>query len=124
MPAVIAPSPIMATTRRSSPLRAAATAIPNAALIEVLECPTPKVSYSLSSRLGKGARPPGCLIVWSCSRRPVRTLCGIGLVADIPDQPVMWRIEHIVQGNRQLDRSQARREVPSSGADAVNEELA
>ena len=48
MPAVMAPSPMIATTRRSSPARAAATAMPNAALIEVLECPTPNVSYSLS----------------------------------------------------------------------------
>ena len=37
MPAVNAPSPMMATARRSSPRCAAATAIPNAALIEVLE---------------------------------------------------------------------------------------
>ena len=44
MPAVIAPSPMMATALRSVPWRCAATAMPSAALIEVLECPTPKVS--------------------------------------------------------------------------------
>ncbi len=44
--------------------------------MEVLECPTPNVSYSLSCRLGNGASPPLCLIVWSLSRRPVSTLCG------------------------------------------------
>ena len=37
MPAVIAPSPMTATTRRSSPASRAATAMPSAALIEVLE---------------------------------------------------------------------------------------
>ena len=37
MPALIAPSPMMETTRRSCPLRAAAMAMPNAALIDVLE---------------------------------------------------------------------------------------
>ncbi len=37
MPALIAPSPITATARRVSPLRAAATAMPSAALTEVLE---------------------------------------------------------------------------------------
>ena len=63
MPAVIAPSPITATTRRSLPAGAMATAMPSAALIEVLEWPTPKVSYSLSERDGKGARPPCCLMV-------------------------------------------------------------
>src|SRR5204862_165213 len=57
MPAVMAPSPMTATTRRSSPVRAAATAMPSAAEIEVLEWPTPKVSYSLSWRAGKGAGP-------------------------------------------------------------------
>ncbi len=76
MPAVSAPSPITATTRRFSPSFSAATAIPSAALIEVLEWPTPKVSYSLSDRVGKGARPSLCLIVGRRSRRPVSTLCG------------------------------------------------
>ena len=37
IPAVRAPSPTIATTRRSSPERRAATAIPRAALIDVLE---------------------------------------------------------------------------------------
>ncbi len=37
MPAVIAPSPITATTLRSSFFCSAATAMPSAALIEVLE---------------------------------------------------------------------------------------
>ena len=44
MPAVMAPSPITATTRRRASPRAAATAMPAAALIEVLECPVPKAS--------------------------------------------------------------------------------
>ena len=43
-PAVIAPSPITATTRRAMPCCCAPTAMPSAALIEVLEWPTPKVS--------------------------------------------------------------------------------
>ncbi len=76
MPAVIAPSPMIATTLRCSPLSSAATAMPSAALIEVLEWPTPKVSYALSARDGKGASPPLCLMVSSRSRRPVSTLCG------------------------------------------------
>ncbi len=43
-PALMAPSPITATTRRSLPERRFATAMPSAALIDVLECPTPKPS--------------------------------------------------------------------------------
>jgi hypothetical protein len=76
MPAVIAPSPITATTRRGSPRRCSVTAIPSAAEIEVEEWPTPKLSYSLSSRRGNGATPSLRLTVWMVSRRPVRILCG------------------------------------------------
>ena len=58
IPAVIAPSPIMAIDLRSaSPLYFAAIAIPNAADIEVEEWPTPKVSYSLSPLLGNPLNP-------------------------------------------------------------------
>ena len=44
IPAVIAPSPITATTLRFLPSCSAATAIPSAALIDVDEWPTAKVS--------------------------------------------------------------------------------
>ena len=76
MPAVMEPSPITAITLRSLPAWALAMAMPRAAEIEVLEWPTPKVSNSLSSRLGNGATPSFCLTVWMVSRRPVRILCG------------------------------------------------
>ena len=76
MPAVIAPSPITATTFRPFPARAFAIAMPSAAEIEVEEWPTPKVSYSLSSRLGNGATPSFCFTLRMRSRRPVRILCG------------------------------------------------
>ena len=59
MPAVIAPSPITAIVF----LFGFPTAIPSAALIDVLEWPTPNASYSLSDLLGKGARPSFFLIV-------------------------------------------------------------
>jgi hypothetical protein len=48
----------------------------------------------------------------------------IGLVPDIPYHAVMWRIEHMVQEDRQLDRSQARGKVFAPGAHAADEELA
>jgi len=44
MPAVMAPSPMMATARRSSPFCFAARAMPRAAEIEVDEWAVPKVS--------------------------------------------------------------------------------
>ncbi len=75
MPALIAPSPITATTRRSSPLRAAAIAMPSAAEIDVDECAVPKVSYSLSERRGKPDGPPAIRSRAIACRRPVRILC-------------------------------------------------
>ena len=72
----MAPSPITATTFRSfSPLYFAAIAMPNAAEIEVEECPTPNVSYSLSLRLGNPLSPLYLRLVGKLSRRPVRILC-------------------------------------------------
>ncbi len=75
MPPVIAPSPITATQRRLSPRRFAATAMPSAALIDVLAWAVPKVSYSLSLRRGKPEMPPHILSFDMRSRRPVSILC-------------------------------------------------
>ncbi len=50
-----------------------------------------------------------------------KDLVGIRLVSDIPHQPVVWRMEHIVQGNRQLDSSQAGGEVTAARADAMDQ---
>ena len=74
MPAVIAPSPITATCFFSGSDSAEATAIPNNALIDVLECPTPNESYSLSEIAGKGAKPDFFLMVWISFFLPVRIL--------------------------------------------------
>ena len=74
-PPVIEPSPIIATTCRFSPFSFAATDIPNAADIEVEECPTPNASYSLSLGLGKPHKPLNILFVLNASRRPVNILC-------------------------------------------------
>ncbi|MNX09408.1 hypothetical protein D3C86_391390 [compost metagenome] len=76
MPAVNAPSPITAIALRSLFCRRAAMAMPNAALIEVLEWPTPKVSYSLSARRGNAAMPSFWRSDSMRVRRPVRILCG------------------------------------------------
>jgi hypothetical protein len=75
MPALIAPSPITATTLRDSPLRCAAIAMPSAAEIEVEEWAVPKVSYSLSVRRGNPEGPPAMRNRLMASRRPVRILC-------------------------------------------------
>ncbi len=48
----------------------------------------------------------------------------VGLVADIPDQPVMGRVEHIMQRHRQLHRAQSRREMPAGHAHRLRQERA
>ena len=75
MPALIAPSPITATTCRASPFSFAATAMPSAAEIDVDECAVPNVSYSDSLRRGKPDGPSHCRSFAIASRRPVSTLC-------------------------------------------------
>ncbi len=49
--------------------------MPSAAEIDVLAWPTPNVSYSDSSRLGKPDSPPYFRFVGNAWRRPVRILC-------------------------------------------------
>ncbi len=124
MPAVMAPSPITATTRRFDPSRWAATAMPSAALIEVLEWPTPKVSYSLSARLGNGARPSFCLMVVQPVAPAGQHLVRIGLVADVPHQPIVGGRIDVVQGDRQLDGAEAGGEVATAGGDAADQVVA
>ena len=77
MPALIAPSPMIATALAVLALQLARPrAMPSAAEIEVDECAVPKVSYSLSSRRGKPLMPPSWRSVRMRSRRPVSILCG------------------------------------------------
>ncbi len=76
MPALIAPSPITATTLRGVPCSSDATAMPSPALIEVLLWAAPNGSYSLSARRVKPDSPPPWRRVRMRSRRPVRILCG------------------------------------------------
>ena len=93
--------------------------MPSAAEIEVDECAVPKVSYSLSSRRGKPDSPPS----W---RRRAHALAPagqdfvrIGLVAHVPDQPVVGRVEDIVQRHGQLDRAQVGTQVAAGLGNAV-----
>ncbi len=104
----MAPSPMTATTRRSSPLRCARRcAMPSAALIEVLAVADAEgvVLALVAARETARGRRAGA----ACCMRvapPGQHLVRIGLVADIPDQPVVRRVEHVVQRHGQLDRAQ------------------
>ena len=107
---------------RLSPFSRAATAMPSAAEIEVDEWAVPKVSYSLSSRRGKPEMPPSWRSVRHALAPAGQDLVRIGLVADVPDEPVVRRVEDVVQRDRQLDRAEVRRQVAAGLRDALQHE--
>ena len=51
-------------------------------------------------------------------------LVRIGLMTHVPDQAIIGGVEHIVQGNGQLDDAQTRAKVPASLANRVQQVLA
>ena len=118
MPADMAPSPITAMTLLGLPSRSRATAMPSPAEIEVEECAAPNGSYSLSARLVKPESPPPWRSVRMRSRRPVRNLVRIGLMADVPDQTVLGRVEHVMERDRQLDHPEPGAQWPPVTATA------
>ena len=60
--------------------------------------------------------------------QPVATagqhLVRIGLVADVPDQAVVRRVEDVMQGDREFDRAEAGGEMAAHLADGLDQELA
>jgi hypothetical protein len=55
---------------------------------------------------------------------PGQDLVRISLVADVPDQAVMGRIENVMQRDGQLDRAKSRGEVAAHLADRLHQEFA
>ena len=53
---------------------------------------------------------------------PGQNLVRVRLMPDVPDQPVVGRIEYIVKRNRELDRAEIRGEVASSLGHRFNQE--
>ena len=47
-------------------------------------------------------------------------LVRIGLVADVPDQAIVRRVEHVVQRDRELDHAEPGAEVPAGYGDSVD----
>ena len=124
MPADIAPSPITAMTLLLLPSRSRATAMPRPAEIEVEECAAPNGSYSLSVALGE-ARQAAALAQGADAVAPAgEDLVRIGLVADVPDQTVARRVEHVVQRDRQLDDAEPGAEMAAGDRDGVDRLLA
>ena len=53
-----------------------------------------------------------------------QNLVRIGLMADIPDQPVRGRFEYIMKRDREFDDAKARAEVPAGDGDRIDRLLA
>ena len=51
---------------------------------------------------------------------PGQDLVRIGLMADVPDQPVRRRVEHVVQRHRQLHHAKPRPQMPARHRNRVD----
>ena len=72
----------------------------------------------------KGREPIGLLDGVQESATPGQHLVRIGLVAHIPNQPVIRRIEDVVQRDRQFHGAQTGSEMAAARAYAMDQELA
>ena len=96
--------------------------MPSAALMLVLEWPTPKVSYSLSSRFGNAGEAIELAHRRHALAAARENFVRIGLVADIPDDAVARRVVQIVQRDGELDHAEPRAEMAAGLADRVQQE--
>ena len=103
-----------------SPFRSRATAKPRPAEIEVEECAAPNGSYSLSARLVKPGQAAALAQRAHALAPAGQNLVRIGLMADIPDQFVVGRVEHVVQRDREFDDAQPRAQMPAGDGDDVD----
>ena len=55
---------------------------------------------------------------------PGQHLVGVALVADVPDQAVVGRIEDVVQGHREFHRAEVRRQMAAGARHRSDEESA
>ena len=111
MPADIAPSPMTQTTLCDSPGRSRATAMPRPAEIEVDECAAPNAVVFAFGALGEAGQAAALAQRADPVAPAGQDLVRIGLMADIPDQPVARRVEHVVQRDGQFDDAEAGAEV-------------
>ena len=125
IPPVRAPSPMTATTRPPSGSSASRTASarPTPTLTDVLLCPVPKASCALSLRLGKPERPPWVRMVGNAFQTAGDELVRVGLVAHVPHDHVLGRIELGVERQREFDHPQTRAEMAAGTGDGGDDLL-
>ena len=54
---------------------------------------------------------------------PREHLVRVRLVPDVPNQPVVRCVEHVMKRYREFNSAETRREMPASGADALDQKL-
>jgi hypothetical protein len=55
---------------------------------------------------------------------PRQNFMRVGLVADVPDEAVGWRLESVMEGDGEFDRAQARARVPADARHRLDDVLA
>ena len=102
-PPLMEPSPITATTwRLSSPFRAAATAIPNAAEIEFDACPHVKYHIHFLQEKGKDKYHSTSTIGTETVTTASQNLMSVCLMSYIPNDTVVRSLVHIMKSHSQL----------------------
>ena len=112
-------------TCADSPLSLAATAMPSAALDRrrrVRGAEGVVLALVAARKAGDAART-GAAVAMPLAAAG-QHLVGIGLVADVPDDAVVRRVEDVMQRDRQLDRAEIRRQMAAGPADRIDDELA
>ena len=94
--------------------------MPSPADIDVELCAAPNGSYGLSERLVKPDKPAALAQGTDAVAPAGQDLVRIGLMADIPDQPVVRRVEHVVQRDGELDDAKAGAEMAAGHRDGVD----
>ena len=98
--------------------------MPSAEATDVLAWPAPKGSYGDSLRIAKPESPPPLRIVAEPLAPAGEDFVHVGLMADVPNQPIGRKIEHAMQRERQLDDAEVRREVAAVDGARSNEQIA
>ena len=94
--------------------------MPRPAEIEVEECAAPNGSYSLSERLVKPDSPPPWRKRADAVAPAGQDLVRIGLMADVPQQPVARRVEDRMDRDGQFDHAQRRAQMAAGDRDRID----
>ena len=97
--------------------------MPSPAEIEVEEWPAPNVSYVALGALAEARQAAGLPQGTNAVAAAGQDLVRIGLMADVPDQPVARRVEHVVQRDGELDHAEAGAEMAAGHRDRVDQLL-